>query len=170
MNIVVDFITWFLRFYLSPMVANASPVLINGRYRIDKGIVLWDGKPLLGAGKTWEGFIIGVYMGFLASLPLYFYFYDTRIVLDGLFASIMALLGDMIGSFIKRRMGIKRGDPAPILDQLDFALMATLYYWFTCSFFASHIYYIFFSLLLILGLHVLTNNIAYYLGVKDRRW
>jgi CDP-2,3-bis-(O-geranylgeranyl)-sn-glycerol synthase len=80
------------------------------------------------------------------------------------------LFGDIIGSFIKRRFGLKRGDPAPVLDQVDFALMASLYYWFTRSGFAGEPYFILYSLLLILFLHILTNNIAYYLGVKDRRW
>lgn len=169
MNPIATFIEWFLKYYLSPMVANASPVLVSGRYKIDLGRRFIDGKPLFGAGKTWEGFIVGAYMGFLASIPIQLYTSNEYTVLTGFLASVTALIGDIIGSFIKRRLGIKRGDPAPILDQLDFALMSTIYYWFSTPGF-QRIDYIVYSLILILILHILTNNIAYYLGVKDRRW
>ncbi len=170
MNQLVSFIEWFLEYYLPPMIANASPVLVNGRHRIDLGYMFIDGRPLLGAGKTWEGLVVGLYMGFLASIPLYIYFDNVYILLNGSIASLTALIGDMIGSFIKRRIGLKRGDPAPILDQLDFALMATLYYYYVAPGFQQRPYYILYSLLIILLLHILTNNIAYYIGVKDRRW
>ncbi len=169
MDAVSSFIEWFLEYYAVPMLANAAPVLVHGSRRIDCGLVLGDGRPLLGAGKTWEGFFMGVFMGWLVSIPIYYYFENPYIPIVSVFAAASALIGDMVGSFIKRRLGIPRGDPAPVLDQLDFALMSSLYYWFVSPGFRRPDY-ILYSLLIILVLHVLTNNTAYYLGLKDRRW
>ena len=47
--------------------------------------------------------------------------------LIGFLLGFGALLGDALGSFIKRRMGIGRGKPAPILDQIDFLIVATCF-------------------------------------------
>jgi CDP-2,3-bis-(O-geranylgeranyl)-sn-glycerol synthase len=75
-----------------------------------------------------------------------------------------ALLGDAIGSFLKRRLGIGRGKPAPILDQLDFIIVALILVslvvelnWI-CAVLA---------IVLTLIIHLLTNSIAYLLGMKD---
>jgi len=41
--------------------------------------------------------------------------------------SFGALTGDIIGSFIKRRVNVKSGDPSPFMDQLGFILMALIF-------------------------------------------
>ncbi|ABN69724.1 protein of unknown function DUF46 [Staphylothermus marinus F1] len=165
------FIYWFLKYYLSPMIANASPVLVKGIHRIDFSHIFIDGKPLFGKNKTWEGFYVGVLMGFLTSIGIGIILCEEEYILIGLGSSIFALIGDLLGSFIKRRMNIASGEPLPIIDQLDFALMATLYYYFLgIEEFISYPLYILYSLIIILALHIITNNIAYYLGVKDKRW
>lgn len=165
------FIYWFLKYYLVPMIANASPVLVKGLHRIDFSHTFIDGKPLFGNNKTWEGFYIGVFMGFLASIGIGIIVCDEGYVWIGLGASISALIGDLIGSFIKRRINIASGEPLPVVDQLDFALISTLYYYLLgIHEFASRPEFVVYSLLLILVLHIITNNIAYYLGVKNKRW
>jgi CDP-2,3-bis-(O-geranylgeranyl)-sn-glycerol synthase len=171
MNELAYFTYWFLKYYLPPMIANASPVLIRGSHRIDFSHKFIDDKPLFGRNKTWEGFFIGVYLGFLTSISLAYLFCNQAYVLIGLGASVSALIGDLIGSFIKRRLNIASGEPLPLIDQLDFALLATLYYYILyIPEYVSRPDYVLYSLLLILGLHILTNNIAYYMGVKDKRW
>ena len=47
-------------------------------------------------------------------------------ILIGFLLGFGALLGDALGSFLKRRLGIGRGKPAPILDQLDFIIVALI--------------------------------------------
>jgi CDP-2,3-bis-(O-geranylgeranyl)-sn-glycerol synthase len=168
-NALVEFIEWFLLFYGPPMVGNSAPVLLAGRHPVDGGRLWRDGRPILGPGKTWEGLIIGVYLAWASAILLYYYFGDPMVFIIGLVGGVSALVGDMIGSFIKRRLGLKRGDPFPIVDQLDFALMASIVYWPLSPLF-RRIDFISYSLLIILVLHVATNNIAFYLGVKDRRW
>jgi len=79
------------------------------------------------------------------------------------------MIGDIFGSFIKRRIGLKRGDPAPGLDQLGFLITALItsaaiygvQYWFdlmtlTCILAITAI------------LHLSTNFVAYLLKLKDR--
>ncbi len=166
-----SFIYWFIKYYIPPMIANASPLLVKGVHRIDFSHVFIDGKPLFGSNKTWEGFFIGVFMGYIASLSIALFSGELFYILVGTGASISALLGDLLGSFIKRRLGIGSGDPFPIVDQLDFALVSSLYYCLLGDeLFYLHIDYILYSLFIILLLHIVTNNIAYYIGVKNKRW
>jgi CDP-2,3-bis-(O-geranylgeranyl)-sn-glycerol synthase len=75
-----------------------------------------------------------------------------------------ALLGDAIGSFIKRRIGIERGRPAPLLDQLDFVIGALLL--------SSLVYFESFSMIIVILiitpiLHLLSNIFGYLVGFKE---
>ena len=168
---LVYFIYWFIKYYLPPMIANSSPLLIKGSKRIDRGKLFLDNKPLLGKNKTWEGFIIGVYMGSLTGLVLGLVYCDLLLFFIGFVGSLSALIGDLIGSFLKRRLGISSGKPLPVIDQLDFALASTLaYFLLGLREFYEELLFILYALLIILLLHIVTNNIAYYLGVKDTRW
>jgi CDP-2,3-bis-(O-geranylgeranyl)-sn-glycerol synthase len=109
-----------LLFYSPAYAANASALLFRGEKQIDLGRVFIDGKPIFGRGKTFRGFflglVIGAVTGVIAGNP----------VPASLLTSLGALLGDLMGAFIKRRLSIKPGDPAPVLDQFDFMLGATL--------------------------------------------
>ena len=78
-----------------------------------------------------------------------------------------AILGDAIGSFIKRRLGIEKGRPAPLLDQLDFVFGALLL--------ASLITRIQMKTIIILVVltpfgHLMVNLIGYWLKLKDVPW
>jgi len=165
------FLENFIKFYGAPMVANAMPVLINGSKPIDGGRLWIDGRRIFGDGKTWEGLTAGLLGGYMASLALSTYLNSTSLFPILLAASIAALLGDLVGSFIKRRLGLSRGDPAPLLDQLDFAFFATLIY---LAFGNMSIYkdlgFIALSLTTIALLHAATNYIAYVLKLKNKPW
>lgn len=50
-DMVVDNIVEALILMLPAMIANATPVVAGGRIPIDMGIILPDGKRLLGDGK-----------------------------------------------------------------------------------------------------------------------
>ncbi|MFW9969145.1 MAG: CDP-2,3-bis-(O-geranylgeranyl)-sn-glycerol synthase [Candidatus Odinarchaeota archaeon] len=94
-----------------------------------------------------------------------------RIVL----ASYGAVIGDLFGSFLKRRLDIKSGAPFWIVDQLDFALIAML---FVCIpsliapnlFILPDIFIIIFLIILTPAVSIIANTVAYVIGLKDVPW
>lgn len=113
-----------LVFIIPPYVANAAPVVLGGGLPVDFGTVAWDGKRLLGDGKTWRGLAAGIGAGVLASALLSYWLSTPSLLVIGVLASCGAMLGDLAGSFIKRRMGIERGKPSFVMDQLLFIVFA----------------------------------------------
>src|SRR5579875_109087 len=171
-------------YYLLPaMVANGAPVLIRRGHPIDHGLNLHDGKRIFGDGKTIEGFLFGVFGGTLISFGEYTFNSTLSQLLIGILLSVGALVGDLVGAFIKRRLGLPRGYPAPLLDQLDFVLGA----YFVSGVFnyvAQHDFPVFgdlvsptiqlqivlTSLYIIPLLHLATNIGAYFLHLKQTPW
>jgi CDP-2,3-bis-(O-geranylgeranyl)-sn-glycerol synthase len=177
---------WYI---LPAYVANGFAVfskLCRTRHPIDHGCVLRDGNPLFGAGKTWEGLIIGFSAGacvgvlqyalaplLLGLIEQYLFLPDALrpIVLlsipQVLLVALGALLGDILGAFIKRRINIPRGRPAPILDQLAFLSVAIL-----LGMMANPLPLILVGFLLLAtpAIHLLANAIAYLLRLKDVPW
>ncbi|MFH1420418.1 MAG: CDP-2,3-bis-(O-geranylgeranyl)-sn-glycerol synthase, partial [Candidatus Aenigmatarchaeota archaeon] len=113
--------------------ANAFPPLVRGKHPIDGG-KKFRGKRLLGHGKTIEGTIGGILFGMIIGMiQIYFQNDVTNYIAVPVLTIQMvvlmcvgALLGDIIGSFIKRRLGLKRGQSAPLMDQLGFVVVALL--------------------------------------------
>ena len=54
-------------FIFPAYVANATPVIGGGGALIDGGMILSDGEPLFGPGKTIRGFMVGIFMGTLTA-------------------------------------------------------------------------------------------------------
>ncbi|NJE08344.1 CDP-2,3-bis-(O-geranylgeranyl)-sn-glycerol synthase [Thermococcus sp. M39] len=119
---------WYI---LPAYFANASPVIFKGRTPMDFGKKFRDGRRILGDGKTWRGFFGGLFTGTLIAVVQYyitpnFYGSFTMALKLGFALSLGALLGDLIGSFIKRRIGMPRGYPAVGLDQWGFLITALI--------------------------------------------
>ena len=108
------------------IAANGTPVLLarvlGDRYGapIDRNRVLPDGHPLFGPHKTWRGAIGGTLAAGLTGAVL-----STGFTLGALFGAI-ALVGDLMSSFVKRRFGCASGRALPGLDQLPEALLPML--------------------------------------------
>jgi CDP-2,3-bis-(O-geranylgeranyl)-sn-glycerol synthase len=103
--------------------------------------------------------------------PINFFVLIIRIVL----ASYGAVLGDLIGSFLKRRFDIKSGAPFWIVDQLDFALVALLFisipgFISPNLFLVPDIFIITFLIILTPAVSVIANTVAYVIGLKDVPW
>lgn len=126
LSAVLDLLIKFIIFYLPAYIANGSPVVFSKFYGpghpIDMGIVFTDGKRLLGDGKTIEGFLTGTLAGSLAGLILTYV--GLHSMSSSITLSIGAMIGDSLGSFVKRRLGFKRGEWAPLLDELPFIIIA----------------------------------------------
>ncbi|MDH5685837.1 MAG: CDP-archaeol synthase, partial [Hadesarchaea archaeon] len=89
----------------------------------------------------------------------------SHYLLLGFLLALGALLGDLLGSFIKRRLGLKRGDAAPGLDQLGFVLVALL----LTSLVTLPSWEVILTILIITPpIHIATNFAGYKLGFKSR--
>ncbi|KXB09165.1 hypothetical protein AKJ35_00480 [candidate division MSBL1 archaeon SCGC-AAA833F18] len=154
---------WFI---LPAYVANATPVVLGGGARINGGKHFMNGRPIFGAGKTIRGFLTGLITGSLAGVLQGFIVGDLcTYPMLGFLLALGALLGDLAGSFIKRRAGIRQGGAAPGLDQLGFLVVALLL--------ALPIMTPSWEMVLVLVLitppiHFVTNLGGYALGLKSR--
>lgn len=103
--------------------------------------------------------------------PINFLVLIIRIIL----ASYGAVVGDLFGSFLKRRFDIKSGAPFWIVDQLDFALVALLFvsipgFIAPSLFLLPDIFIIVFLLILTPAVSIIANTVAYLIGLKDVPW
>ncbi len=122
-----------LLFILPAYFANAIPVVLGGGLSIDLGRNFIDGKRLFGGGKTIQGFAAGLAAAFLVGSILayivpgtaYEFFPDRpSYVLSGILLGVGTMVGDLLGSFVKRRMDISQGSSTVLLDELSFLLVA----------------------------------------------
>lgn len=171
-------------FMLPAYISNLSGLAFGGGKPIDGGKNYKDGRRLIGNGVTWKGFmngtilgtcvgvllgIIGTYFGDLSALTggiidLHVYGSVFGGLILGFLMAFGALFGDLVGSFIKRRMGLQSGQPAPFMDQLDFVLGALVF-----ALLMVRISWGLFVIIVLLSLilHLGANTIAYLLGIKD---
>jgi len=162
-------------FLLPAFFANAVPVIFGGGPPIDFNKNFIDGKRLFGEGKTYKGFFSGVLFGILVGLIEFFVLNDIFLLLIAIGASLGTMIGDLFGSFIKRRIGLDRGKPSLILDQLMFIIFALI---FSYNYIISSGTYVDIisipSILLILlitfFMHKFSNVVANKLGLKKVPW
>ena len=148
-------------------VANSTPVLLGGGGPIDRGRQFVDGRRVFGTNKTVKGFACGLLLGSVAGLAEAILFRNYLLVLAGIVASLGALLGDLFGAFLKRRLDIPPGHPLPVVDQLDFILGALVL--------ISPLLKVTLGAVLILviatiPIHLFSNAAAYMLRLKKRLW
>jgi len=79
---------------------------------IDGGRRMWDGRPVFGDHKTMRGVLGGVLAGGLAGFGLGFPLWL------GFAAGLLSMSGDLVSSFIKRRVDLPCGKVVPGLDQV----------------------------------------------------
>jgi len=167
--ITMSDVTSALLFFLPAYFANTFACIFGGGMPLDLGKNFVDGRRILGDGVTIRGSFFGALTGVVAGLAKAWFqgdLTDYEITL-AILLSVGAILGDAIGSFIKRRLGIEKGRPAPLLDQLDFVFGALLL--------ASLITRIQMKTIIILVVltpfgHLMINMIGYWLKLKDVPW
>jgi len=167
-SVRVDSVVEAIVILIPAMVANATPVIVKGRRPLDGGALFLDGKRLLGDGKTWEGTAAAIASGAVVSVTLSIALGAFALAYIMTLGVIGAVAGDIVASFLKRRLGIPRGQPAPILDQLDFyagAVIAMSLAGVDWSLTA-----IIYSAIIVSLLHVASNYIAFRLGLKSVPW
>ncbi len=157
-----------LIFILPAYIANASAVIFHGKRPIDFNKNFFDGKRVFGANKTIEGFIGGFLCGSsIAMIESLILNKNFNLFLIGVLGSLGALLGDLFGAFIKRRLVLAPGFPLPFMDQLDFVYGALI---ISYPFSKLNLNVLFFIFLFTPLLHLFTNSIAYLLKLKKFWW
>lgn len=173
MNPGLAFILRLILMAIPLYLCNGLALVFGGKTPIDSRIKFFDGKPLLGGGKTFKGTFAGVFFAFLGVLILSILFPQTTEIMGteylfyGTLLGIGAVLGDFAGSFLKRRFSIARGRSVFLLDQLDFvvgglalgAIMVIPTAW-----------EIIFLLALTMIAHVVGNWIAFFARMKKVPW
>lgn len=108
------------------LTANGAPILLHklcGGYAaapIDAGRSFRDGRRWLGDSKTWRGLAAALTLTPLVALLL-----DLP-PLAGLWIGLTAMLGDLLSSFVKRRLRIPSSGMALGLDQIPESLLPLL--------------------------------------------
>jgi len=119
----------YLQFLFLIIVANGSPIIgwwiMNGYWEtpIDGGAVFIDGRPILGTSKTYRGLACSLVGTLLAGALVGLSWQISLIV------SALAMLGDCLSSFVKRRFGYPSGAKAIGLDQIPESLLPMLGLW-----------------------------------------
>ncbi len=157
-----------LLFIFPAYCANAAPVLAGGGPPLDFGKNFIDGKRIFGKNKTFRGFFFGLTIGILVGLVEILLLDLTHYpLLFIVLTPLGALLGDLTGAFIKRRLNIAPGGLLPIIDQIDFVIGALV--------FALPLGMIYLALavtviLITPPIHLFTNFLAYKLKLKSNPW
>ena len=145
--------------------ANAAPVLVGGGLSLDFGKNFVDGRRIFGKNKTFRGFFFGLTVGILVGLVDVFLFGYPLLFM--LLSPLGALLGDLTGAFVKRRLNIPPGGLLPVVDQIDFVVGAIV---FTLPL-AILSWEVAVAMLIITPpIHLLTNFVAYKLKLKSNPW
>ncbi len=154
-----------LKFIFPAYCANAAPVLGGGGKPMDFGKNFPDGKRVFGTNKTFRGFFFGLAIGAAVGVMdcIVFGFPWLFAVLTPL----GALLGDLFGAFLKRRLSIAPGGLLPIVDQIDFVVGALV---FSLPLMIVSWQLALAVLLITPPIHLFTNFLAYKLKLKKNPW
>ncbi len=171
------FIIKCIYFMLPAYFANMAPVLFRKINFLDIPVDFNKklfGTPIFGSHKTFRGIFFGVLIGFLvfiiqknySPVSISLIDYSNTPFFVGILLSAGAIFGDLIKSFIKRRLGKKEGQPFIPWDQLDFALGAVI---FSFAYFPG---WQSIAVILLISplLHIAINHLAFYLKIRKEKW
>ena len=154
-----------LQLVLLLVVVNGAPLLLHRLLPkgwnigpLDGGRRFMDGRPLWGASKTVEGAVAMVAASLLAApllgLPL----------VAGALVGILAVVGDLLSSFVKRRLGLRSGAMALGLDQIPESLLPALACKPLLGLEWSQVFWI---PLLFMAADLLISRFFYLLGIRE---
>ncbi|MBD3296721.1 MAG: CDP-archaeol synthase [Candidatus Omnitrophica bacterium] len=138
----------------------------------------WNGGHIFGKNKTWRGILVGMLTGIIVAglqALLYFNFRffaattlvdytNVNFILFGFLMGTGALSGDLIESFIKRRLGKPSGRPWFPWDQADWILgavaMSSFMYIPSSKVFLA-------TLIMYVLVHLCSDRVVCWLGIKS---
>ena len=111
------------------LLANGTPViakkLLGSRlaYPLDAGKTFFDGRALFGASKTYRGIISSVVVTSVGATLIGYS------ILTGILFAITSLSGDLVSSFIKRRLERPPSSRMLGLDQIPESIFPLIFLW-----------------------------------------
>lgn len=147
------------------VVANGVPVLGKKIFGmkcdrpLDGGLQLRDSHPLFGPSKTVRGVALSIAATALGAVTLGF---DWT---DGALIALLAMFGDLVSSFVKRRLGRPPSSMALGLDQIPESLLPTLAFKTRLGLTAWDIAGVVFAFIL---LELLLSRLLFGLHLRDR--
>lgn len=119
---------WYCLFQalLLLLVANGAPIISNTllgkRFArpVDNGLCLYDDHRLFGNKKTWRGLFSAIFLTTLTAILL------GLAPLTGLLFGTLTMTGDLLASFIKRRLGKVESSRARGFDTVPESLLPLL--------------------------------------------
>ena len=177
-NIILQCVYFILPAYF----ANMAPVVAKNIFRkltfpIDFNIKL-DKYTIFGENKTYRGLIAGI-IAAIGIAYVQFFLYSNNILSElaivdysnwlviGVLLGFGAMFGDMVKSFVKRRLGLKPGTPFVPFDQLDFVFGSLIFIYPVARLSMEKMAIILFISFI---LHMVINHIAFYTGIRKERW
>jgi len=153
---------------------------------VDFGKNFKDGRRIFGDHKTWRGIIFGIVFGTLSGVLFWYYCvvahdkFSPKAHINmlssgfpvypwyiGFFMSIGDHFGDLLGSFIKRRLNIQSGGALPLYDQ-GFWMVTGLVFALPFIWGEVNLWFYFVTLIIVTPLlHFIVNPLAYVLKLKD---
>ena len=115
-----------LKLLMLIIIANGSPIvaqkLLGEHWQtpLDAGNDFIDHNPVFGATKTWRGILSACLLTSLAAWIMHLS------LMTGFLIALCAMLGDLLSSFIKRRLGLPSSSMALGLDQVPESLLPLL--------------------------------------------
>ncbi|MBD3208745.1 MAG: CDP-archaeol synthase [Candidatus Nealsonbacteria bacterium] len=185
---MVNFILSCLYFFLPAYFTNMTPPLAKklGILKfLDKPVdfkMKFKGKRVFGSHKTWRGILAGLILGttvaFIQSLLYtfpsiqdisFFNYQQINVLFFGLLMSGGALVGDLMNSFLKRRVGIKPGGKFLPLDQTNYVIGAGLFLTLFGEIDISILVWVtLFTLTFFI--HIIFNRLGYHLNIHQAKW
>jgi CDP-2,3-bis-(O-geranylgeranyl)-sn-glycerol synthase len=162
---LVTIVVEALKLIFPAYCANGAPVLAGGGLPLDFGKNFVDGRRVFGKNKTFRGFFFGLAIGILVGLMEFFLL--SYPLLFVVLSPLGALLGDLAGAFLKRRLNIPPGGLLPVVDQVDFVVGALV---FTLPLQIISWEVAVAMLIITPPIHLLTNLAAYKLKLKSNPW
>jgi len=155
----------FFELLLLIIIANGAPILIRVLLRdrfdraVDFGQKMPDGRQVFGSSKTWRGIFAALITTAIAAPVL------GHPVEIGFLVALYAVTGDLISSFIKRRLAKAPSSMAPILDQVPESLLPAI---MLKQHFGLDYFGVIQLVLIFIIIELLLSHILYEWGIRKR--
>jgi CDP-diglyceride synthetase len=154
----------YLQVLLLLIAANGAPILarffMKGCWSapLDGGTTFMDARPVLGQSKTYRGVAFSltgtIVVAVVLGMP-----WKIGLIVGGL-----AMIGDCLSSFIKRRLGYTSGAMAVGLDQIPESLFPLLGVWNSLSLSAAGILA---TVVAFMAFDLIVSPFFYKLGIRE---